>query len=73
MVQSYGKYICVLCIYGTSLAAVCVCVCGFKGKQSQKHELMSVIWINVVIDMTGADESEAEQIIDYTVHLLQQE
>lgn len=44
---------------------------GFKGKSSQKHELMSVIWINVVIDINGTDESELEQIIDYTLHLLQ--
>lgn len=43
--------------------------CGdLKGNQVKKHELMSVIWINVVIDINGTDESE--QIIDYTVHLL---
>lgn len=38
-----------------------------KGSQVRKLELMSVIWINIVIDRTGADESETEQIIDYTV------
>lgn len=47
------------------------CGDGFKGKPSQKHELMSVIWIIVVNDISGTDESEEEQIIDYTVHLLQ--
>lgn len=44
----------------------------FKGNPGQKHELMSATRINVVIDISGADESEAEQIIDYTVHLLLQ-
>lgn len=40
--------------------------------ESQKHELMSVVWINVVIDIPGEDESEAEEIMDL-VNLLQQE
>ncbi len=38
----------------------------------KKHELMSVIWISVVTDITGRDEGEAEEIID-SVHLHQQE
>lgn len=47
--------------------------CGlvFKGKPRQKHELRSAIWISAAIDIAEADESEAEQIIDYTVHLPQ--
>lgn len=40
--------------------------------ESQKHELMSVVWINVVIDITGEDEREAEEIMD-PVNLLQRE
>lgn len=40
----------------------------FKGKPIQKHEFKSVIWIDVVIDIT--DESAAEQIIHHTVRLL---
>lgn len=47
------------------------CSLIFKRKPCQKHELKSVVWINAAIDIGETDESEAEQIIDYTVHLLQ--
>lgn len=36
---------------------------GFKWK-AKKHKLMTVISINVVIDITRKDKSEAEEIID---------
>lgn len=41
----------------------------FKGKPSWRYGCMD----QCVVDIDGTDESETEQIIDYTVHLIQQE